>query len=211
MQATHLSNLVPGDVDKRRPDTSILGAFLERARLPEEIVAFAACLLDALSRRFAGDWRAVCMPLRDCEEFRRNNVLSSGWSTYVSSEVIVLAALAIAHGYLTDSDRETRAWAQVVGHDRYTVREIERTKWSILRDIDYGLVRVSEEMVDNMLRDMHRAAGKTVPANPAASKAHGERKQQKEKDKALGLKLNLDAYHGAAIWIHGVQTPEPSP
>lgn len=127
------------------------------------------------------------------------------------SEVIVLAALVIAHGFLTDSDRETRAWAQVVAQDRYSVREIERTKWCILKDIDYGLARISEDMVDSMVRDMHRAAGQAVPAHQRASKSKGKARHQKEKDKASGLKLKLDAYHGAGVWIHGVQTPEPSP
>lgn len=183
--------------------------FLERAKLPEEIIAFAACLVEELSEAFSESWRATVLPL----SMPNSNSLSWGIYSTLRSEIIILAALDIAHGYLSDGDRETKRWTQYEGNDMYTVQELEQTKWCILRDIDFGLARISEEMLQAMLRDMqHAATGyQEKSISTAVSKTKETVRLQKD-ERTAHLKLNLDAYNqGAAVWLNGVQTPEPSP
>jgi hypothetical protein len=62
-------------------------------------------------------------------------------------------------------------------------------------------------MVADMLRDMQLAMSSLLTKQPAAA-AGGTLPCQKEDKKCP--KLHLE-WHGAAIWEHGVQTPEPSP
>jgi hypothetical protein len=119
--------------------------------------------------------------------------------------VIVLAALAIAHGFLSDRERSTRHWAEGTGGGLFTVRDVEVAKWCLLQDIDYGLVRISEGMVKSMLKEMQSTAV-FLPSQPVSAKPHTTRPEKEKKN----LTLVLD-YQGAAVWENGMQTPEPSP
>lgn len=176
----------------------MIQGFLERANLPPEIVAFAACVLDALSQRFASSWRNALLPMpKDFGLTPRFNFQSEA---IARPELIVLSALSLSHGFLSDRDRSTKHWAQVEGTFQFTVGELEASKWCIFQDIDYGLPRITEEMVQRMLRDMQRSL------NISTSMAHSkETITNGEKPK---LSLNLQ---GSAVWMHGVHTPEPSP
>ncbi|KAF2821251.1 hypothetical protein CC86DRAFT_111435 [Ophiobolus disseminans] len=195
-QATHLANLVPS---AHRPHVDAIRGFLERANLPDEVVAFAACVLDSLSARFAATWREELVSAefeRDLKDFLRTDMPRHA---HVSPDVIALAALALAHSFLVDRPRSSRHWSVKESAGVYSVKEIEATKRAMLRDMDYGLARITEEMVKSMMADMQRPkTASSLVREGSVSKAERRRT----------LSINLS---GTAIWSHGVQTPEPSP
>ncbi|KAF2849720.1 hypothetical protein T440DRAFT_398509 [Plenodomus tracheiphilus IPT5] len=204
LYATHLANLVPLNVSPHRPHTTLISTFLDRANLPEEIIAFSACILDALSSRFATTWRdalAPCDYARDLQNFLRtdSSLQLQQQHVHVSPDVIVLAALALAHGWLVDRLRSSRHWSVRESGGVFSVREIEATKRAVLEDMDYGLFRISEDMVVRRLRDMQRVVG-------MGSEEGGARGVKGSRSRGLSLSLG-----GTALWCHGVQTPEPSP
>lgn len=180
--ATHLANLVPLNVSTHRPHASVIQGFLTRAGLPDDIVAFAACILDGLSSRFAGTWR-------------------HSLATRLSPDVIVLASLSLAHGFLVDRMRSSRHWSIKESNGAFSVQQIEATMRAILHDMDYGLSRISNDMVQRRLKNMQ-------PSNPSpvlsATQPETVGKEPRRRNMAIVLQ-------GAAIWQHGVQTPEPSP
>lgn len=164
----------------------VICGFLERANLPAEVVAFAACVLEGLSERFLGDWTEEMEQLQlngqqyDLERLVRRDVSHS------NSDLIVLAAMALAHGFLTDRLRSSRHWSVKESDGQFGVREIEATERVMLRDLDYGLSKITAEAVQKMLGEM------------------GPQKKTRRNTMSIDLK-------GTAIWSHGVQTPEPSP
>jgi hypothetical protein len=191
--ATHLANLVT--VTPHRPHIDVIVGFLERADLPDEVVAFAACVLEQLSVRFAGLWRDALVPAefeRELKSFlQTDDTLHCG--AHVSPNIIVLAALVLAHGFLVDRMRSSRHWSVKESAGMFSVQEIEATKWAMLKDMDYGLFKISDEHVMSTLAEMQKL--KTI------TPAHKHERRRT-------LSINLA---GAAIWNHGVQTPEPSP
>ncbi|KAF1850660.1 uncharacterized protein K460DRAFT_361425 [Cucurbitaria berberidis CBS 394.84] len=204
--ATHLANLVPLNVSTHRPKASVIYGFLERASLPDEIVAFSACILDALSSRFAATWRdalAPCDYARDLRNFLRTDCRRS---VHVSPNIIVLAALSLAHGFLVDRLRSSQHWAVREGDGMFTVQEIEATKRTMLQDVDYGLFRISEDRVMRRLRAMQLAA--TVQATSTSSLLARDGCGAGKQSRARNLSLSLA---GTSIWSHGLYTPEPSP
>ena len=201
--ATHLVNLVPLNVSTSRPHASAIQGFLERACLPEEIVAFSACILDALSSRFAATWRDALAPsdyVRDLKNFLKYD---SRQNVHVSPDVIALSALSLAHGFLADRLRSPRHWSVVESDRSFTVQEIEATQRAILQDMDYGLFRISEDRLQQRLRAMQLAL--TLPATAALPR---DSSIVVKHNRSRNLSLSLA---GTGIWSHGVQTPEPSP
>ncbi|KAH7351389.1 hypothetical protein BKA66DRAFT_446802 [Pyrenochaeta sp. MPI-SDFR-AT-0127] len=200
--ATHLANLVPLNVSTHRPHASVIRGFLERASLPDEIVAFGACILDALSSRFAATWRDALAPSDYARDLKNFLITDSKQQIHVSPDVIVLAALALAHGFLIDRLRSSKHWAVHESDGSFTVQEIEASKRAILQDMDYGLFRISEDRVQRRLRAMQLAKTTWVP--PVASEDIVIAKQERRRNLSLSLA-------GTGVWSHGVQTPEPSP
>jgi hypothetical protein len=196
--ATHLANLVPLNVSTHRPHASVIQGFLDRAGLPDEIVAFAACVLDALSSRFAATWRDAVAPSDYARDLKNFLMTDSRQNVHVSPDVIILAALSLAHGFLVDRHRSSRHWSIKESDGAFTVQEIEASRRAILQDMDYGLARISNDMVQGRLKNMQRPS--TAPAH--ASTPTTVAKQRRN------LSLSLQ---GTAIWSYGVQTPEPSP
>lgn len=105
---------------------------------------------------------------------------------YNNPDLVVLAALALAHGFLTDRLRSSRHWSVKESNGMFGVREIEATQRTMLRDLDWGLSKIKEEAVQRMLGEM------------------GTQKKMRRGTMSIDLK-------GTSIWSHGVQTPEPSP
>ena len=172
--------------------------FLERSCLPDEVVAFAACILDSLSHRFAATWQQTLLPssyARDLKYFMETDTCHHA---SVSPDVLVLAALSLAHGFFSDTRRSAHYWAVGVSQDQFTIQELEATKRSILHDMDYGLCRITEGMMESMLQDMQR----TKPASLAIE--NGTVKASRHRNFSIDLS-------GTAMWKNGVQTPEPSP
>ncbi|KAF1940541.1 hypothetical protein EJ02DRAFT_379579 [Clathrospora elynae] len=196
--AAHLANLVPLNVSTRPPHASPINGYLNLAQLPEEIVAFAGCMLDALSSRFASIWRDALAPsdhARNLEEFLRSD---SRHVVRIRPEVIVLAALSLSLDFLADGMKSSADWSEWESNGVFTVQEIEATKRAILKDMDYGLLRISNDMVQRRLRDMQR------PSTCSAMISNPSTKLERRRNVSLSLQ-------GTAVWNHGVQTPEPSP
>lgn len=200
--ALHLTNLVPRNAALHPPFAPLISGFLDRANLPEEVVAFSACLLGSLSSRFAASWQDALAPgdaARGVHICTRTD--ASRQPVPVRPDVIVLAALSLAHGWLADRARGVRHWSLRESGGMFSVQEIEATKRAILVDMNYGLFRISDEAVQRRLRDMRRptpvAGGHVEPAVKAVKTS-----------RSRNLSLSLA---GTALWCHGVQTPEPSP
>jgi hypothetical protein len=177
---------------QHRPRIPILAGFLDRANLPNEVVAFAACVLAQLSERFVEDWRSELRPStfqRDLQSFLATD--STSPQSSISPDIIVLAALSLAHGYLVDRLRSSRHWSVKESAGMYSVAEIEATKRAILWDCDYGLSKIRDGDVMGVCAELRKMTMKTPV-----------------KDRRRTLSISL---RGAAIWTHGVQTPEPSP
>ncbi|KAI8941589.1 hypothetical protein NX059_002804 [Plenodomus lindquistii] len=203
LYAAHLANLVPLNVSSHRPHPAIISSFLARANLPDEIVAFSACILDSLSSRFASTWRDALAPsdyARDLQNFLRTDSLRTQ-QLHVSPDVIVLAALALAHGWLVDRTRSSRHWSAKESAGVFSVGEIEATMRAVLSDMEYGLFRIKEDVVERRLRNMQR---KTTVAEAVVEPAAKSLKASRPRNLSLSLA-------GTSLWRHGVQTPEPSP
>jgi hypothetical protein len=150
-------------------------------------------VLDSLSWRFEDTWRGELVPScyshRDTKPFLRT-----------SPSIIILAALALAHGYLVDRQRSSRHWSLKESAGAFTVVEIEATKRAILADVDYGLFRISNDSVQRMLRDMRRP--KTAITHSNAMRGGAKR----GRSRTLEIEMK-----GHAVWKFGELTPEPSP
>lgn len=152
-------------------------------------------MLDGLSSRFAATWREALVPsdyVRDLRDFLRTD---SRPFLPVSPDVIVLAALSLAHGFLVDRVRTSRHWSVKESNRSFTVQEIEATKRAMLQDMDYGLSRISNDMVQRRLKNMQQ---------PSSCTPNSAIKQGRRRNLSISLQ-------GTAVWNHGVQTPEPSP
>lgn len=172
--------------------------FLERSCLPDEVVAFAACILDGLSCHFVATWRETLLPsnyARDLQYFMETDTCHH---VSVSPDVVVLAALSLAHGFFSDSRRSAHYWAVGMSHNQFTIQELEATKRSILHDMDYGLCRITGSMMEGMLQDMQQVDPASLTSKCGTVKAGRRRK----------FSIDLS---GTAMWKNGVQTPEPSP
>lgn len=186
-----------------RSSVSAIEGFLDRACLPVEMVAFAACVLDALSDGFASRWRDAMLPVdtRTLDYYLGTNC----WQQpTVSPDLVVLAALALAHGFIDDRGRSNAHWAKMEAMDRFDAKEVGKTKMCILEDIDYGLFRIGDDKVQHRVWEMQQAAYFTTPRN-SISWGDGEEKEGRRP------RLSLSTGSGAAVWAYGAQTPEPSP
>jgi hypothetical protein len=190
--AAHLANLVT--VTTHRPHVDVIRGFLERSNLPDEVVAFAACVLEQLSERFVGHWRDALLPAefeRGLKTFLETDD-TPHYNAHINPDVIVLAALALAHGFLVDRLRSSRHWSIKESAGMFSVQEIEATKRAMLKDMDYGLFKIRDEHVMCTLGEMQKLKMSSV--------------HKHERRRTLSINLA-----GTAIWSHGVQTPEPSP
>ncbi|KAF2187987.1 hypothetical protein K469DRAFT_567776 [Zopfia rhizophila CBS 207.26] len=201
--ATHLANLVPSNISVRRPSTATIYDFLIRAKLPPEFIAFGACILDALTLSFAATWRTSCLPpIPAYPTF--NAKLNLRQPPAVDPEIIVLSALALAHDFLHDRERTNSHWAQIEGNFQFTSKQIDATKGCILRDIQYSLFRLTDD-IPRRLQNMQHTS-KAPEAEVLASKVNEMNTEKDERKPKLSLDLQ-----GTAVWKNGMQTPEPSP
>ncbi|KAF2629011.1 hypothetical protein BU25DRAFT_390015 [Macroventuria anomochaeta] len=201
--ATHLANLVPLNISTTRPFVPGIRGFLERSCLPDEVVAFAACILDALSYRFAATWRETLLPSNYAKDLKFFMKTDTCHQASVSPDVLVLAALSLAHGFFSDTRRSAHYWAVGISRNQFTIQELEATKRLILQDMDYGLCRITEGMMESMLRDMQRT--KALPAPPVLT---NENDTIIKTSRRRNFSIDLS---GTAMWKNGVQTPGPSP
>lgn len=191
-------------MSSQTPSASVIRGFLERAGLPTEVIAFAACVLDALSSQFGSLWRDAFLPAVSSSKFYFG---ASAWPRPAACpDVIVLAALSLAQAFIDDRARSNSHWARIEGGCQFTARELEATKRSILEDMDYGLFRISPDMVERMMRDLQLVGHFSTRFFPPAKDSAATEKEERRPRPALS-----SGTPGTAIWTHGVQTPEPSP
>jgi hypothetical protein len=163
--------------EKDEEEIKVVEGFLRRAMLPVEVYAFAGCILTTLSST----------PLD------------------LGTELTVLAALALAQGYLDDRGRSNNHWALLEAAGRFDAKEIQRAKMEILLDIDYGLFRISVDDVERMVEALRH----DLPAPPLSTvleKTAGVDGDARRQKVAIPT-----GFAGLAVWMNGVPTPEPSP
>ena len=166
-----ITNFLPPTAYIVAPSVDIVHAFLHRAYdMPRFVMAVAGVILGSLSwGLFAEQWRAQC-PLN--VEFPANGTGPFGSyshdgttlrakdlpakSRWVSPEIIVLAALALADVFSPDDrDRVDKWWLFQVGHGRYTAAQFNATKRCLLLDLDHNLLPCTKEvLVRKVVREM---------------------------------------------------------
>jgi hypothetical protein len=181
--AIHLVNLIPSSASLAISSVPRVQAMLGRADLPLETVAFAVCILDSLSEKFARKWRLSC-PLRsgdlklDLSSNKRHSmppVPLVGQSQgplpqqsfhqqqfhidSVSPEIIVLAALVIAVKFLEDLQEPTQYYCGVWGQGLWSHEQLNATERCIMESLDYRIMPLCDEdcLTDAMV-DMQLAA-----------------------------------------------------
>ncbi|KAF2435957.1 hypothetical protein EJ08DRAFT_296835 [Tothia fuscella] len=187
MPSQQLSRLVPQKASRHRPAPALIATYLARAQLPESTVALAACVLDTLSSRFVRAWQRECERVKTCHQ--------SNWSicsSITKSELIVLAALAVASSFLDDVRGEPKWWANFVANGEVEVREVDATVRCIFKDLDYDLCSFTAEEVEGMRLELYG------PVNAAA--------RQFAKQHMLA-RLDVD-FSGRDL---GIITPEKTP
>ncbi|PVH96156.1 hypothetical protein DM02DRAFT_535869 [Periconia macrospinosa] len=175
--ACHLIDLVTGGNHHDPLLVETVDMFLDRANLPVEIYAFAGCVLEMLEARPEGSERALT----------------------------ILAALSIAHGYLDDRGRSNRHWCLIESAGMFLPKDLQRAKMSILFNIDFGLMRISETAVQRMVKEMQRNLPVPLLSLP------GDNGTTADEDNASSKNMSNIIVPGQSIWTFGVQTPEPSP
>jgi hypothetical protein len=160
--------------------------------------------MDALSLRFASAWREVAGAAKELPCNNRYFGYDVWQRPTASPELVVLSALALAYGFLDDQGRSNSNWTRIEASGRFDARDVELTKLCILQDMDYGLFRISDEMVLRRVRDLQRASDFACSATTVA------RKDSVQDQRRPRLSLSTGT-SGLAIWAHGVHTPEPSP
>ncbi|KAK8159649.1 hypothetical protein IWX90DRAFT_306746 [Phyllosticta citrichinensis] len=217
--AAYLAKLTPSNASNRRPSTSTITAYLERTHLPLQVLGLAACILDALSMRFAKRWREALVsasgpdsaslpvpaaslpsPPASPVPVTTGPFLGAAVASSAEPELLVLAALALAASYLDDSHVSLRHWAQHVSNCVFTARQLSATQRCLLVDLDYDLHSFTPEFVQDSIQDMQRAG--VLMAKKAAASA-----PVAEKSRPAPLQLS----GGSARWCNGITTPEPSP
>jgi hypothetical protein len=174
--------------------------------LPIEVIAYAGCILDALSPQFSHVRRELCgWSKPSAHDFYFGSHLYQ--QSAALADLVVLAALALAQGYIDDGGRSNSHWAKIEAAGRFEAKEIEAMKMCILQDVDYGLFRINEERVQREMRNMQRACG--FPCSTISSARKGKIANGKD-ERWLRLSVSTGG-SGIAVWAHGVQTPEPSP
>lgn len=239
--ASHLAKLVPSNACGRRPSVSTIQDYLERSSLPFEVLGLTACILDALSMRFAKKWRhaltlnestPAASPLLEAANAPISPpaspalrtaapVLNSAVKSCVEPELLVLSALALATGYLDDHQVSLQHWARRISCGVFTARQLSTTQRCVLIDLDYDLHSFTLEFIRDAIEDMHRESLRTRQKAAAAAAAAAAATTTvavvnavaEEPYAATGEK-NRPAplsLQGSATWFKGVATPEPSP
>lgn len=234
--AAHLAKMVPSNACSRRPSVSTIQDYLERSSLPFEILGLTACILDALSMRFAKKWRhaltlnestPAASPLLEAANapvsppasptlMSAAPVLSSPIKSCADPELLVLAALALATSYLDDHQVSLQHWAKRISCGVYSARQLSTTQRCMLIDLDYDLHSFTLEFIRDAIEDMHReslrnrqkAAAAAATTATATIKAVADEPYAAVGEKNRPAPLSL---HGSATWFKGVATPEPSP
>ncbi|KAK0644719.1 hypothetical protein DIS24_g8578 [Lasiodiplodia hormozganensis] len=234
--AAHLAKMVPSNACSRRPSVSTIQDYLERSSLPFEILGLTACILDALSMRFAKKWRhaltlnestPAASPLLEAAKapvsppasptlMSAAHVLSSPIKSCADPELLVLAALALATSYLDDHQVSLQHWAKRISCGVYSARQLSTTQRCMLIDLDYDLHSFTLEFIRDAIEDMHRESlrNRQKAAAAAATTATATIKAVADEPYAAAGEKNRPAplsLHGSATWFKGVATPEPSP
>lgn len=208
--ATHLASLIPPTAClSTAPSVPRIAHYLARSGLPIELIAYSACLLDALTPRFAPAWFAACRditspnPASAVPTLRR----TTKQPLPLAPELIVLAALSITSSYHQDHSFSKEFWIRVVAEERFETRQLNRTISVVLQDLGYRLQMFGPERVEEMVGAMRgMEKGKELERKGEGIGLKGKRERP-----AVMTGLNAGVGLGIAVWMNGVWTPEPSP
>ncbi|KAH7052125.1 hypothetical protein B0J12DRAFT_572008 [Macrophomina phaseolina] len=208
--ASHLAKLIPSNACSRRPSVTTIQDYLERSGLPFEVIGLAACILDALSMRFAKRWRNA-LTLNEPTPAASPPLDSAQAPSSAEPELLVLAALALATAYLDDHQVSLRHWAERISCGVFSARQLSTTQRCVLIDLDYDLHSFTAEFIRDAIEDMRRASLRNRQAAAAATATMVKVVADEpclacEKVRPAPLSLQ-----GAATWFNGMATPEPSP
>lgn len=144
--ANYLASLIPLSASAFPASISHLQSFMEYFPADLTTVACAGIILDTLSPKAIRAWR--------------NKLAQKGlWNDCAESnkgELLVLVAVALAHGWFNDEEASTRnfALARASGH-RFTAREIHITKIELLVECEYNFMGLfANEEVEWAMRQL---------------------------------------------------------
>ncbi|KAF2502806.1 hypothetical protein BU16DRAFT_554839 [Lophium mytilinum] len=218
--ATHLTNLIPPNACQNRPSAPRIAHYLSRSALPIELIAFAACMLDDLTSRFAATWLNAC---HDIDNPAPTSSLTgtpfpptlrrSRQPIPVDPELIVLAALSITNSYHQDHSFSKEFWTTVVAERQFSVRQLNVTISAMLADLNYRLEVFTPERVKEALEYMRNASrtvarGKGLEEKELVNETQGLDMGLKMRRERPALKVPIAR---TSIWMNGQCTPEPSP
>lgn len=164
--SVHLVNLLPPSASLVTPSVALVHTVLDRASLPQDIIALAVCIMDSLDSKFSLNWRLTC-PLR-CESFigsSKRHTIPTGTVAIeqlhidsVNPEVIILSSLMIAFKFLEDCNEPTRYYASEWGRGVWSCEQINATERCILSRLEYRILPLwDKDLIDYALEDMKRA------------------------------------------------------
>ena len=162
----HLVNLLPPSASLVTPSVALVHTILDRARLPQDIIALAVCIMDTLDSKFSLNWRLTC-PLR-CESLlgsSKRHTIPAGTVSIeqlhidsVNPEVIILSSLMIAFKFLEDCNEPTRYYASEWGRGVWSCEQINATERCIMNRLEYRILPLwDKDLIDYALEDMRRA------------------------------------------------------
>ncbi|KAF2136843.1 uncharacterized protein K452DRAFT_279411 [Aplosporella prunicola CBS 121167] len=224
--ASHLAKLVPSNAcTNRRPSVTTIQDYLSRSGVPTEVLGLTACILDALSMRFAKKWRnalalssSTPLPLdrthlrsQSAPAFSLLQTAGAGVKSTAEPELLVLAALSLASSYLDDAHVSLQHWANHVSNGVFAARHVAATHRCVLQDLDYDLHSFTPDFIQDAVRDMQRASkrlSRCPDAGASLTLAEEDVKAAMERCKPKPLFLQGAT---SATWCNGLATPEPSP
>lgn len=217
--ADHLISLLPSNTYAHQTThRQTIVAYLENARLPNETLGLAACVLGNISNSFVRAWRQDLFYARISRR---------------SSECIILAAICISASFLDDSKSSTvERWLQYgrsnAGDGVWPSKsELSTTVRCVLKEIDYELHSFSPEVIAGAVQDLSSGRNSKEPyslprhipcsdaefsssAAPIPIPSPTAKIPKVDEDLEDGSRRD-SGYGGTAMWIQGVVTPEPTP
>ncbi|KAM3509405.1 hypothetical protein MY11210_006328 [Beauveria gryllotalpidicola] len=184
--AIHLVNLIPSSASLASTSVHLVQSILGRAHLPLETIALAVCVLDRLNSNFGRKWRLTC-PLRPAgisepaaapPEKTNNKTHAKRHSMPVTPqpnrhvgqpsqlhidsvqpEIIILAALVIAHKFTEDSEQTAQAYCNAWGRGLWSSEQLNATERSIMENLDYRIMPLCDaDCLADAMVDMQLAA-----------------------------------------------------
>ncbi|ORY64983.1 uncharacterized protein BCR38DRAFT_484460 [Pseudomassariella vexata] len=158
--AIHLTQMIPPGLSREEPSTATVQFMLSHADLPMDLIALAACILDALPSRFRHSWRMSYPRSRRTSPVCKRHTLPStpiqlehdAQADTVLPEVAVLAALMIADKFVADLQEPTSYYASRWGMDIWSCEQINFTERCIMEALGYRILPLWDAQIIKEVR-----------------------------------------------------------